>query len=242
MKLGKQPVRHDARTLMLAKYLKPDLPPNPSSYDWSGAVANWLMFLNDQIGDCTIAAAAHLIMEWTADNKNLFTPTDHQIVDAYSAITGYNPADPNTDQGAVEIDVLNAWRKDGIAGHKIGAYAKINLSNIEEIKAAIWLFGGCYLGVALPSTAQGQNSWELISTEGSGEPDSWGGHAVPALAYDDEGITVITWGAPLKMSWDFFRAYVDEAYAILSPDFVSGTKPAPNGFDMESLIADLNSI
>ena len=59
------------------------------------------MMDNDQIGDCTCAAAGHLIMEWTANAQSkMVTPTDKQIVAAYSAITGYNPTTGANDNGA----------------------------------------------------------------------------------------------------------------------------------------------
>lgn len=79
------------------------------------------MMANQQIGDC--AAASHLIMEWTANaKKKMVTPTDRQIVAAYSAITGDNPATGANDNGATEIDVLKYWRQSGIANDKIGTY------------------------------------------------------------------------------------------------------------------------
>ena len=59
--------------------------------------------------------------------KKMATPSDKQVVAAYSAITGYNPSTGANDNGAVEIDVLNYWRQTGIAGHKIGAYVALGL-------------------------------------------------------------------------------------------------------------------
>jgi hypothetical protein len=120
LKLGKAAARYDPRTLLLASYVTPALPAPPASFDLTPKVgASWGMMDNDQIGDCTCAAAGHLIMEWTANaGKKMVTPTDKQIVAAYSAITGYNPATGANDNGANEIDVLNYWRQTGIAGHK----------------------------------------------------------------------------------------------------------------------------
>jgi hypothetical protein len=43
------------------------------------------------------------------------------------------------------------------------------------------------------------------------------------------------------MTWSFWDTYCDEAYAIISTDFV-GTKPAKNGFDLASLQKDLKAI
>jgi len=85
---------------------------------------------NDQIGDCTCAAAA--TSSWNGPRPpslKMATPTDKQIVAAYSAITGYNPTTGANDNGAQEIDVLNYWRQQGIGGHKIQAYIALEPSN-----------------------------------------------------------------------------------------------------------------
>ena len=102
LKLGKGAARHDPRTLLLASYITPALPAPPATCDLTAKVgSSWGMMDNDQIGDCTCAAAGHLIMEWTANaGKKMITPTDQQIVAAYSAITGYNPVTGANDNGA----------------------------------------------------------------------------------------------------------------------------------------------
>ncbi len=155
LKLGKSVARHDPRTLLLASYLTAALPTPPASFDLTGKVgAAWGMMENDQLGDCTCAAAGHLLMEWTANaGKKMFTPTDKQIVAAYSAITGYNPTTGANDNGAVEIDVLNYWRQSGIAGHKIGAYVALEPANHTHIMDSVFIFGGCYIGLQLPISA-----------------------------------------------------------------------------------------
>ncbi len=154
LKLGKSAARHDPRTLLLAAYVTPSLPNPPASFDLTSKVKSWGMMDNDQIGDCTCAAAGHMIMEWTANaGKKMVTPTDKQIVSAYSAITGYNPTTGANDNGAVEIDVLNFWRQSGIAGHKIGAYMALEPANHIHIMDSVFLFEGCYIGLQLESPA-----------------------------------------------------------------------------------------
>jgi len=250
LKLGKQPVRRDPRTLMLATYLTPALPAPPPALDLTAKVkVPWGMMDNADLGDCTCAAAGHLIMEWTANAQSkIFTPSDAQIIAAYSAITGYNPKTGANDNGAVEIDVLNYWRQSGIAGHKIQAFVALEPSNHTHIMDGIWIFGGCYIGLALPKTAQAQTQnhqpWSVtsIGTTGDGAPGSWGGHAVPVVAYDARSLTVVTWGALQTMTWGFWAAYCDEAYAILSPDYLEqkgGQTVAPNGFNLAQLQEDL---
>jgi len=246
LKLGKQPVRHDPRTLLMASYVTPALPTPPASVDLTSKVPSWGMMDNDQIGDCTCAAAGHLIMEWTANAKpKMFTPSDKQIVASYSAITGYNPASGANDNGAVELDVLNYWRQSGIAGHKISAYVALEPSNHMHIMDSVYIFGGCYIGLRLPISAQAQiqnhQPWSVPpqGPTGDGQPGSWGGHAVPVMAYDARGLTVVTWGALQLMTWMFWAAYCEEAYAILSPDYLTGQMQTPAGFNLQQLQADL---
>jgi hypothetical protein len=228
--LGRLPARHDPRNLCFASYGQA-LPAPPVQCDWGVRIKKWPMMLNDNIGDCTIAAAAHLIQEWTANVYGVSQIiSDADILKAYEAVSGYTPSDPNSDSGAVELDVLNFWRKTGIGGHKILAFAKVTPQNTVEVKQATYLFGGLYLGVSLPIGAQQEINagqyWTVPpggSTKGIWKPGSWGGHAVPVVAYDANYVTVVTWGALQKMSWRFFNTYVEEAWAVLGgADWMKG--------------------
>ena len=249
VRLGKLAVRHDPRTLLMAKYATAQLASPPDAYDWTKKVnTSWGMMGNDKIGDCTCAAAGHLIMEWTANAGKMVTPSLQAIIKAYSAITGYDPKTGNHDNGAAELDVLNYWRNTGIAAHKIAAFVSLEPSNHTHIMDGTWIFGGCYIGLALPKSAQAQTSNKQIwsvppgGTGGDGAPGSWGGHAVPVVAYDSRSLTVVTWGALQTMTWGFWAAYCDEAYAILSPDFLKqkgGQPVTPDGFNLAQLQADL---
>jgi hypothetical protein len=246
MKLGKGSPLHDPRTLMLAEYLDTaSLPATPASHIYAKNIAHtgWGMMDNDKIGDCTCAAAGHLIMEWTDDNGALFTPPDADIIAAYSAITGYDPQTGKNDNGAVETQVLNYWRNTGVAGHKIFAYAALEPKNHNHVMLSTFLFGGCYIGMALPISAQRQKVWSVPpgGATGQGAPGSWGGHAVPVIGYDKHGLTVITWGATKKMTWSFWDAYCDESYAVISTDFANQNN-SPSGFDFAALQADLKQI
>lgn len=241
-KLGKLAPRHDPRTLMFAVYAT--LPTPPKLVDWTPAVAgNWPMMKNDQLGDCTIAAAGHLIELWTANTGKIVVPADADIVTAYAAVSGYDPATGEGDGGAVELDVLNYWRSAGIAGHKIAGYVSVNPKNQTHVQQAIDLFGGLYLGMALPNAWQGAPSWsQPDNQDGDNAPGSWGGHAVPAVAYNGDGLTVITWGEALHMTWGAVSTYCDEAYAIVTQDWIEATGKSPSGFDLSQLLIDLKSV
>lgn len=241
MKLGRKAIKTDSRTLRLARYMTEALPPAPVSVDWTKGQTNWGMMLNDRLGCCTIAGSAHAIQVWTAELGSEVTLSDNDVLTAYEVWDGYNPNDPSTDQGGIELDVLTDWQKQGFANHKLLAFASINPANLSEVHTAINLFGGVYIGVSLPITAQSQDIWDVTSLSGDGEPGSWGGHCVYVPKYDQNGLTCITWGAPKTMTNAFWNAYVDESYALLGADWI-GVKGSPLGFDLASLQADLSQI
>ncbi len=250
LRLGRSEVRHDPRTLRLASYLDDAvvLPEIPPSFDWTSSVPAWPMYGNDHLGDCTIAAAGHLIQAWTAAAGSPVTPEPDSIEHAYWS-TG------SEDNGRVEVDVLNYWRKTGIAGRQIIAYAYLDPKNLDHLCAAIYLFGGVYVGIDLPKSAQGQPVWDVVGDGASGDsaPGSWGGHAVPYVAYQQRGkdplpgglgalsLKTVTWGAVLDVTDAFHVHYCDEAYVPISLDFLKdGASPA--GFDVAALTADLAEI
>jgi hypothetical protein len=240
MKLGRKAIKTDTRTLRLARYFTEDLPSPPVAKDWSKGITSFGMMLNDQLGDCTIAGCGHAVQVLSANAGAEITVPDSAILAAYEQWDGYKPADPSTDQGGVELDVLTDWRKNGLAGHKLLAFADPEATNVIEIKQCIALFGGVYIGVSLPLTAQTQDVWDAVDDpgDGSAQAGSWGGHCVFVCAYDSDGLTCITWGAQKKMTWTFWNEYVDEAHALLSADWL-GANGAPSGFDLAQLQADL---
>lgn len=243
-KLGKLSPGQDPRTLRLAKYLTPDLPPPPDTLA-PPEVSNWMMFLNDQVGDCTIAAAAHLIMAWTKVSKGTAQVLpDSVVISSYSAVSGYDPKTGSNDDGAVEDNVLKFWAKSGLGGDKLGAWVDTDLGDIQQVKVCSYLFHGLYIGVALPLSAQGKSEWKVpwYGTLGNGKPGSWGGHAVCVVGYNSTGPIVVTWGQLLQMSWSFWRTYCDESHAIISQDYLLGSNKTPEGLDWASLSEDLAKV
>lgn len=241
LKLGKAPAKHDTRTLKLDNYTS-HLAPAPTSCNLTGKMQDIGMMLNDKIGDCTCATVGHIIQQWTAEANKQCLLSDDDILSLYEKVGGYVPGDDNTDNGAVVLDVLNYWRQNGLKGHKLQAYATIKPSRIQEIKDAVYYFGSAYVGVQLPLSAQDQDIWD-VSNGPEGEPGSWGGHAIPIVAYDDTHLYCITWGAIKKMTYFFFAKYCDEAYALLSADWIcDATHRCPSGFDLSSLQCDLHAI
>jgi hypothetical protein len=237
--LGKLPPVHRPGAIQLAAYLPEKRIPLPDTLDNYSCVRDFGMMMNDQLGDCTCAAVGHAIQAWTARNNREIVIPDAEIVALYSAVGGYVPGDESTDNGAVEADVLDYWMHTGIAGHKLDSYAVIETRSRYQMQLAMYLFGDAYTGIDLPLSAQDQDIWSVVHGPDA-EPGSWGGHAVPVLGYDQNTLTCITWGKPLKMTWAFWLRYGDEAYAPLSADWIDQvSKMAPNGLLWDDLKADL---
>lgn len=246
MKLGKRIKKVDTRTLMLARYLDLTLlPPTPASFSWIPAgVTDFGEMLNDTLGDCTCAEIGHQIQVWTAANKNMVTPSDAAVVAVYSAVSGYDPATGQNDDGCYIIDVLNYCRNTGMGGDKIFAFAEIQPWMQDHLKKAIFLFGGIDIGIDLPIDAQTQVIWDVDHTtdfNGSGAPNSWGGHSVCAIAFSPVGLYVITWGQLKFITWRWWIAYCTETYGIISNDFIANGQ-TPAGFNLALLQSDLNLI
>ena len=252
-KLGKLPVKHDARTLFLSEVLiKPQLPA-PEPFDYLKGLPDDLgMMGNDVAGNCTCAGIAHLVQVMTfVVTGTAFVATTDQVIDLYKAITKevngreYDPNDPDTDTGLALLDVLKYVRNNGFCGHAKGmAFAKLHHNDQAQVEIGGRLFGGTYTGAQLPIDAQSQldadQPW--TPTDGAGgEPGGWGGHCMTA-ARADETLGYITWGKRRAALWPWVAKYADEMYVGISPDWINGNAKAPSGFDLAALRQYLSAL
>ena len=239
MRLGRRPSPFDPRTLKLSAYLDvSQLPPAPASVSWGAKVSKWGMMLNDKIGDCTCAAPGHLLQQWTAnDGPTQVTVSDNDILKAYCAVSGYVPGRPATDNGANMLDVLKYWQKIGIGGHKGIGYVSVDPKNLDQVKAALWLFGGLYGGCMI------YNSW--MSGDWDAATGGYaGGHAWELCSYSNGDFGVVTWGEVRRFTAKGWAATMQaqkdaELYAVLGPEWYGADKIAPSGFDLAALQNDL---
>ncbi len=239
MKLGRHAIKTDNRTLKLATYFSRGLPTPPPECDWTRGTDRWGMMLNDHLGDCTIAAVAHAVQVWSANVSQEITVPDDTVLQYYEQWDGYNPNDPNSNNGGVALEVLKNWQKSAFTRHKLLAFTSAVYGNHEEVRQGIHLFGGVYIGIALPLTAKTQPVWDVVPDAGhAAEPGSWGGHTVFVPRYDPNTYTCITWGQLKPMTLAFWDKYVDDAHVLLSEDWIQ-QKSAPSGFNLEQLRADL---
>jgi hypothetical protein len=247
VKLGKKPFVKDHRDLLYKNYIdKTVLPPFPTSFGHQNLINNWGMLGNDSVGDCVIAGADHETMLWTKEGSTEAIFTAANAISDYSAITGYNPKDPNSDQGTDPRTAYLYRQKTGLIDangnrHKIGAFLALDQTNLNEVLEAAYLLSAVGIGIQFPASAMNQFNAGLPWTVVSGSPIE-GGHYVPVFGYDGTYLYCLTWGKVQKITKGFFTTYCDEAWAILSQEFLNKQGVSPEGFNLSQLQADLAAI
>jgi hypothetical protein len=232
--------QYSGPVLQLSKYTA-DLAPTPSKVYWEYKVPKglWGMMGNDTIGDCEIARIAHMLMLFTAHTGTMVVPTLEEVIQVYSAITGYDPTTGANDNGAATPDVLNHWQNTGIAGHKIAGWVQTEQTQ-EAIEQAIWLFGGAALDIAVYQSMMDQTNADEPWDSPSG--NLLGYHAVPWFGFGKDGLTGVTWGALQQMGWPTALQIGQGNYAVITEDWIEAQGKAPNGFDLAALHADLAAL
>jgi hypothetical protein len=195
--------------------------------DWSTIVKRWWMFLNDKLGDCTCASSANGVSIFKAAVGLPFTVTDADVLRMYER-SGYKPGKPDTDRGWTLEAAAGYLRTIGLKGTPaapkpdIVAYANVGLEDEDAAQIARELFGGCYIGAELPSSAQSQyqqgKPWTL--TNGGHDAGTWGGHALwEAKTTLRKSALLETWEGLQEAREGWLHGYVDERMAFVPADW-----------------------
>ena len=236
--------------LRLADYIHAELANPPAAISRPHPGFQWGMLANDEIGDCVIAMMLHSIEDFHLDAA---TPppafTDADAIRIYSAITGYNPKDPSSDQGTDESAAMRYWEHPGLkttgdGTHTIVATVAVDASNLNECRIAIDEFVDLQIGIALPISAQGQKEWTVVGDGKTGDsaPGSWGGHGIPYREYDADTFKCVTWGAELLLTVPFHQDYAQEAHVVVTQEMLNRQGVGPSGVAWDELIADIKAL
>jgi len=244
LKLGKKPARKDSVKFKLKSYIDTSkLPKPPKNFGHADLMGkNWEMLGNDQFGDCVFAGAAHETMLWNKEAGNQVAFTDKAVLSDYSAVTGFNPSDPNSDNGTDMQEAASYRRKTGVIDsdgkrHQIAAYLAIEPGNLLEHYIAIYLFGAVGIGINFPNSAMDQFNQNKAWKVNSKSPVE-GGHYIPLVAKKGNYLYCVTWGRLQAMTLGFFKKYNDESIAYVSLEALKDGKSL-EGFDADKLISDL---
>lgn len=246
MKLGKKPATFDKRDLRMSSYYTTPhaLPRRPAQFGHEHLIRDFGVLGNDEAGDCVWAGGAHETMIWTAEAGHPTAFSDESVLSDYSAVTGYDPANPETDEGTDVRQAMKYRRAVGLLDahgrrHKIGAFIALEPGHWEQVLEALYLFGAVGIGIQFPSSAMDQFN--------TGRPWSYvpgarleGGHYVPLVAFRDR-LYCVTWGKLQPMTKTFYERYCDEAFAPLSLEMLVGGKSV-DGFSLAELQQDLRLV
>jgi hypothetical protein len=258
--LGCRPFVHTALSLAKMQIAEQSFkalgPPPAQCYPWYKAVEavseDWGMLGNDAVGDCVIADNGHKVMLWSANRPGgkMIMPTTAEILAYYSALTGYDPSDPNTDQGAdptanADYLVANGITIGGVH-HKVDAWVPVDPTNADGSKWATHLFGCQTWCVSLPQSAMDQfgagQPWTVLADDGG----LLGGHDILNCYYASSAGKdwwyPITWGKRQRADDPWRAKYLTMAIAYLSKDMFNQQAADAAGFQYQALVTALNAV
>jgi hypothetical protein len=239
-KLGLLPPK-GAPSLKLASILTGVMPTHPAAADNLSLVPAWILGQNDQFGDCGPVSIANMVLQVTTylgDEPVHVTQAD--IFDLYrrSGNPGFDPKTDADDNGVDYQTMLEALLADGIGGKKPIAFAQIDPSNLEELRAAVAIFGGIGMGVVLEEAQKAQTpdgTWDYSPSA------AWGGHAVFGGQYTTQPpapdqLGLISWATEIETSDSFLRNQLGQAWVVIWPEHL-GTKQFQEGVSIVALQA-----
>jgi hypothetical protein len=243
MKFGRNAPKN-APALKLGPLLTGVVPAHPAEDDYLAPLGGgWQMLGNDQYGDCVAVTWSNFRRVMTHQAGHESYPSYDEVVALYKT---QNPGFPTQDDG---MDIQTALEylhgQGGPDGVKAVAFAKVDHTNTEEVKAAIAVFGAIWVGVnVLQANMDEFNAgqpWDYVSSPLDG------GHSVLVGGYGsgtgalggDERF--ITWAQETSFT-DLFWAYqVEEAWVAIWPEHLDS--PAfQQGVNVSQLAADYQAL
>ena len=245
-----------APALMFANYRKPvavlEFPPVDylAAVDWSDTMNG-----NDRVGDCVSCGVVNTVLLITQvltgtglraslDDVVRFYKTQNPDFDI-NGDPAVNGPGSEADRGMDIQTALETLVKDGI---QIGdqtikaiGFAKLNHTDIAEMRAAISIAGVIVMGAMMTEAQQSQfpQVWDWVqgSPEEGGHCFIGGGH----LDTPQEDLRAECWAAPFGISDAFIEHQLDEAWVVLF-EWHLGAKRFIEGMDVANFAADYTAI
>ena len=240
LKFGRKPPKN-APALQLSNFLTGIIPDHPPSEDYLNKLQNWQMLGNDQYGDCVAVTWANMRRLVTAvlDHENY--PKMDQVIALYKT---QNPNFPTQDDGMdIQTCLEYLHHTGGPDGAKVTAFTQVNVSNLDEVKAALAIFGCLWLGINVQAVNMTEfnrgQPWDYI-------PGSLneGGHSVLGGGYmsiASNDVRFITWAQETGFTDNFWNKQVEESWAVIWPEQF-GTAEFQEGIDLNKLAADYKAL
>jgi hypothetical protein len=254
-KYGRRPPKN-APALRFASFLHAgEVPSHPAREDYLAALPGWQMLGNDVAGDCNAVTWANLRRLVTATLSTELYPTQAQVWQFYQTQNpAFDPAGTSStngpgsqdDQGMdIQTGLEYLHSAGGPDGVKAVAFAKVDHTKIDEVKAALAIFGGLWLGIQVLDANQKEFAAGKAWTDVPGAKIE-GGHAILGGGYATD-IRFITWAKETRFGTSFWdgvvqgNPLVEEAWVVIWPEHL-GTKAFEQGIDQAQLSAAYQAI
>jgi hypothetical protein len=253
-KYGRRPPKN-APALRFGSFLQSGAPAYPASEDYLASLSGWQMLGNDVAGDCNAVTWANMRRLVTATLTTENYPPQAQVWQFYQT---QNPAfdsngtkDTNgpgsqDDQGMdIQTGLEYLHQTGGPDGVKAVAFAKVDHANMAEVKAALAIFGGLWLGIQVLDANQQEFANGEAWTDVPGSQID-GGHAILGGGYGTD-IKFITWAAETEFDPTFWNGMVqgtplvEESWVVIWPEHL-GTRGFEQGVDQAQLAADYQAL
>lgn len=243
MKFGRTPWVYDHRDKRMANWARGTPAPERTNHR-AKLPQNLGQMMNDSLSCCTCSALGHILQVVSAQLGKMVTVPDQDIQRAYFGVTG------GPDVGANMRDALNFVRgkknNSSLGGHRAAGWAACEIRDFTEIEQSIHSLENAYIGFALPTWYENFERWKDPSGNFNPSPSIL--HAVNIIDYDRPAkmFHVATWGRIVPTSYAFMNRCLSiggEAYGILFPEQIDlKTAKAPNGLNVQALMADLKGL
>jgi hypothetical protein len=247
--LGKLPAAPDPRTPRFGRALLGRVETPPDNCNWYAGIGSWPMYLNDQLGCCVPAGAAHQFQQRQVYAGEHMELSDQAIVEIYKEWAGYDGT-PATDNGTEMSTAMKLWMSQGIplpdgTRDRIEVFAEVDHQSESWLKRAIWHTGGVLLGFNIPQ--RWAESVDYLFDLEPGDVDNIaGGHCVFLPGYEATALgtefDIITWGFRGRMTWRALEQLADEAYCVLNNDWLNKEGVDPAGIQWADAIQAMTAL
>ena len=218
----------------------------------------WALLGNDVAGDCVAVTWANVRRLVTAilGAREVY-PTQDEVWAVYKTQNPkFNPNGTAATNGpgskydeGMDIQTLLEYlvKVGGPDGVKALAFAQVNPQSVEDVKAALAIFGYVWTGINVLEINQeefaDEQPWDYSRTS----PDD-GGHSVITGGYGAPGAgplggdeRFITWAEETSFTDNYWRREVEEAWVVIWPEHLQD-KTFLAGVDVAALAADYTAI
>jgi hypothetical protein len=241
----------NAPALRLAPLLTGKAPIVPSRINYGADFLGWQMLGNDVAGDCVaVTWANQRALVTTALTKATEYPNQAEVWKFYKTQNpDFNPKGTQQTDGPgssadggmdIQTALEHLAKKGGPDGVKAYAFAKVDYTNQNELRAAHAIFGQVWYGVNVLDINQTEfyegKPWRYVK-----DSPVDGGHSITGVGYDPTHYKFVTWAQETEWTEAFRTHQVEEAWVVIWPEHI-GTKEFEAGIDVDQLAADYELI